>query len=434
MPLNDSSAAAALALSTSSSPSPSPSPSRLSSSSPEPGFQPEPAPTSPNHQFPSSTDRLPPWARPGPSPESGDDLFPSLRQPGARRLSMPYSRGRAGSEQRQPLGQRLLRSGVAVSNRLLKLGYSMTPLQRALAGAGGLAVLTLVVVFLVFSHRIFAALHPVAESWREIPGGWVILFLLSAFTAFPPMIGYSTTVTIAGFVFGFPAGWPIIAGATVAGSTASFLASRTVFSAYVHRLVGEDRRFVALGQVLRHDGLPVLVAIRFCPLPFSLSNGFLATIPSISPGAFALATALSTPKLLIHVFIGDRLAQLADSDDMPASTRVINYLGILFGVVVGITVGWLVYQRTMRRVKELALEEAVATENGVLLADEFEYNDVEEGVLGPAQTRRSGESDAAALMDDDDISLWDTTESNHGAYRDEEDTTGPNKVNSQDAK
>lgn len=75
----------------------------------------------------------------------------------------------------------------------------------------------------------------------------------------------------------------------------------------------------------------------------------------------------------------------------------------------------------MRRAKELALEEAAATDGGVLLADEFEYNDVEEGVLGPAQTGWSGESDAAALMDDDDISLWDTTEGAHGAYRDEDD-------------
>jgi len=308
-------------------------------------------------------------------------------------------------------------------NRLLKLGYSMTPTQRLLASVAGIAVLALAIVFLIFSHRIFVALGPVAEGWRALPGGWVILFLLSSATAFPPMIGYSTTVTIAGFVFGFPRGWPIVASATVAGSTAAFLASRTIFSGYVHRLVGEDRRFVALGQVLRRDGLPVLAAIRFCPLPFSLSNGFLATIPSISPGTFALATAISTPKLLIHVFIGDRLAQLAENDDMPMSTRIVNYLSILFGSILGISVGWFVYQRTMRRAKEIALEEAAATDgNSALLTDEFEYDDVEEGILGPTVSRRSGENDAAALMDDDDISLWDNTEGVLDAYRDDEDT------------
>ncbi|KAI0410314.1 tlg2-vesicle protein of [Xylaria grammica] len=382
---------------------------------------PSPSQTSPiSPHLPIHNDQLPPWGRPaaGRSPDGGDDLLEETRLPGLRRLSTPYSRGRDGAEH-LPLGQRIMQSSVSITNRLIKLSYSMTPMQRAVSGVVGLVVLVLTILFLVFSHRIFAALHPVAEGWRKLPGGWVLLFLLSAVTAFPPLIGYSTTVTIAGFVFGFPYGWFIVAGATVVGSTASFIASRTVLSAYVQRLVGEDRRFVALGQVLRHDGLIVLAAIRVCPLPFSLSNGFLATIPSISSRNFALATALATPKLLIHVFIGDRLAQLAENDDMPLGTRIINYLSILFGLVVGLTVGWFVYQRTMRRAKELALEEATATDgNGVLLSDEFVYNDIEEGLL----TRRSGENDAAALMDEDDISLWDTTESPNDPYRDEDGT------------
>ncbi|KAI0972574.1 tlg2-vesicle protein of [Xylaria arbuscula] len=379
---------------------------------------------------PSPTDRLPPWAS---SPASGrgpNELVGETRLPGIRRLSTRNRRGANDNndddEHHRPLAQRIMQRSIALTNKLLKLGYSLSPLQRVLAAVFGVVMLVLGVLFLVFSHKIFAALHPVAEGWRNLPGGWALLFLLSAVTAFPPIIGYSTTVTIAGFIFGFPRGWFIVAGATVVGSTASFVASRTVLSKYVQRLVGEDRRFVALGQVLRRDGLLVLAAIRLCPLPFSLSNGFLATIPSISPGGFALATALSTPKLLIHVFIGDRLAQLAEDDDMPVGTRVVNYLSILFGGVVGITVGWLVYRRTMRRAKELALEEGVASTdgNGVLLADDaFDYNDIEEGVF----TRRSGELDSAALMDDDDISLWDNTESPHGAYRDEEDAdTSPN--------
>ncbi|KAI0200059.1 hypothetical protein F4808DRAFT_176006 [Astrocystis sublimbata] len=380
-----------------------------------PSPSPDPEPTS-SHR-PSHNDRLPAWARS--APDSSDDLFRGPQTRGIRRLSTPYSRGGDSGEHR-PLGQRIMQGSISIMNKLLKLGYSMTPLQRLLAAVAGLVFLALGIVFLVFSHRIFTALHPVAEGWRKLPGGWVLLFLLCGIAAFPPMIGYSMTITIAGFIFGFPGGWPIVAGATVVGSTAAFFASRTVLSGYVQRLVGEDRRFVALGQVLRHDGLPVLVAIRFCPLPFSLSNGFLATIPSISPGSFALATALATPKLLVHVFIGDRLGQLVDNEDMPTSTRVINYISIILGSAVGITVGWFVYQRTMRRAKELALEEGAATDgNGVLLTDEPDYNDVEEGVV---QNRWPGESDSAALMDDDDISLWDATGDNQGTYRDESDT------------
>ncbi|KAI2638137.1 hypothetical protein GGS21DRAFT_456901 [Xylaria nigripes] len=395
----------------------------------------DPLSTSPRPQSPNEPP--PQWARPTPGHDAddNDDLFGRPSLSGARRLITPYSRALDSAERNQPLRQRISEAGISAMNQLLKLGYSMTPLQRLLVIVISLVGLALVILFLVFSHRIFTALHPVAEGWRKLPGGWVLLFLLSFMTGFPPMIGYSTTITLAGFIFGFPGGWPIVAGATIVGSTAAFFASRTVISGYVHRLVGEDHRFVALGHVLRHDGLFVLVAIRLCPLPFSLSNGFLATIPNISPVRFALATALATPKLLIHVFIGDRLAQLAENDQMPLSTRIVNYLSIAFGVAVGITVGWVVYRRTMRRAKELAVEEAAATDgNGVLLANELGYDDVESGVLDAAQ-RRSGESDSAALMDDDDISLWDTTEDQPALYRDEEDDadTSPNRNHGKDA-
>jgi uncharacterized membrane protein YdjX (TVP38/TMEM64 family) len=151
------------------------------------------------------------------------------------------------------------------------------------------------VLFLVYSHRIFAALGPLRATWRAHPVlSGVLVWLATCVTAFPPVIGYSTCVTVAGFVYGFPAGWPLAASATVVGSTAAFLSSRGIFAGYVQRLVGKDRRFVALGQVLRRDGIGVLVMIRLCPLPYSLSNGFLATVGSIKPGVFALATAGAT--------------------------------------------------------------------------------------------------------------------------------------------
>ncbi|KAI1262944.1 hypothetical protein F5Y18DRAFT_137151 [Xylariaceae sp. FL1019] len=368
---------------------------------------PESSPTSPNH--PSDTP-LPPWAGRGRAGSGG-------RLHNMRRLSTPYSRG--SDSDHRPFGQRIMQSSVSILNKLVKLGNSMTPVQQILAGIAGIVLLALSILFLVFSHRIFSALRPVAENWRKLPGGWVILFLLCSITAFPPLIGYSTTVTIAGFVYGFPGGWPIVASATVAGSAGAFIASRTVLSGYVDRLVGSDRRFVALGEVLRHDGLPVLTAIRFCPLPYSLSNGFLATIPSITPARFALATAMATPKLLVHVFIGSRLATLGD--DMSAGDRFVNYASIALSAVIGLVVGLVIYRRTMRRAAELAIEERA--ENGDL-PDPADYEDLEEGILGD-----HGENDAVAFMDDDDISLWDTAEGPTGTYRDGDDmdTTSPGK-------
>lgn len=62
--------------------------------------------------------------------------------------------------------------------------------------------------------------------------------------------------------------WPIVASATVVGSTCSFIVSRTLLSNFVNRLTANDRRFEALSLVLKHDGLSLLVAIRLCPLPY----------------------------------------------------------------------------------------------------------------------------------------------------------------------
>ncbi|KAK0731598.1 hypothetical protein B0H67DRAFT_565296 [Lasiosphaeris hirsuta] len=376
------------------------------------------SPTSPHLPSPSSQASVPPWAcRPTPTTRL------------STRRSTPYA-----VSHDPPLLERLTTLSSAISRQALRLLLSLTPLQRLALVVAGLAVLTLTILGLVYSHRIFAALGPVAQKWRLLPGGWVLVWLLAFACAFPPMIGYSTVVTVAGFVYGFPWGWPIVASATVAGSTAAFFTSRGVFSGYVHRLVGKDARFVALGQVLRRDGLGVLAMIRLSPLPYSLSNGFLATVPSIRPGGFALATACATyafpfflsravtnessPKLAVHVFIGSRLALLVESGDkMSGADRAINYASMFFGGLMGFTVGILIYRRTMARAAELAaaggLEEGEGADSDIERQagdndEEGGYADAENSRLIRGNAAMAGDVDAAALMDDDDISLWDT--------------------------
>jgi hypothetical protein len=81
---------------------------------------------------------------------------------------------------------------------------------------------------------------------------------------------------------------------------------------------------------------------------------------------------------------------------MSFGDRLINYLGMFVGGVVGMVVGWLVYKRTMARAAEIALEEA--PEEGQV--DRSTYLDSEDTLMDP--------EDAAALMSDDDLSLWET--------------------------
>ena len=90
--------------------------------------------------------------------------------------------------------------------RLFKLVEGMTSAQLALSVIAGLVTIALAILFLVFSERIFAWLVPVAEKWKNLKGGWLILWAMTFATAFPPVIGYSTCLTLAGFVYGFPWG------------------------------------------------------------------------------------------------------------------------------------------------------------------------------------------------------------------------------------
>ncbi|KAK4226120.1 hypothetical protein QBC38DRAFT_348623, partial [Podospora fimiseda] len=318
----------------------------------------------------------------------------------------------------------LLTTSISLSRRLTTLFFSFSPFNKILVLFGLALALTFAIVFLVYSHALFTALAPLAHNIRAHPLGFLPVSFLIILTGFPPLIGYSTAVTISGFIYGFPHGWPLAALSTIVGSSAAFMTSRGWLKGYVTNTVGKDKRFVALGQVLRRDGIGVLAMIRLCPLPYSLSNGFLATVGSISVGRFALATGLTTPKLLVHVFIGSRLALLAESGDkMSGRDKMINYAGMVIGGAVGFTVGWLIYKRTMKRAAELAGEEDLEAGDGLL-------SDEEEGVV---EERRlmvdPDDMDVANIMnDEDDISLWETESgSYHDTWDDGEEQNGTKK-------
>ena len=213
--------------------------------------------------------------------------------------------------------------------------------------------------------------------------------------------------------------WPIVASATVAGSTASFVCCRFFFRDYVNRLVEKDTRFAALALTVKHDGLKLLILMRLCPLPYSISNGAISTIPTVTWLQFATATAIVTPKLLVHVFLGSKFAELAEhGEEMDFKTKLINYLWIAMGSIIGMATAWIIYQQTKKRAAEL---EAQERENG--------------GHTNRDQLPNQYADDPDALeaaefiRDDDDISLRDGDEwlgtehrddaDNHFSYRDQ---------------
>ncbi|KAK4550061.1 hypothetical protein LTR36_003028 [Oleoguttula mirabilis] len=339
-----------------------------------------------------------------------DDEGPTSQ---SRHSSSPSWHRRSGSRPRDQR-PRWMQQAESLRRDGLKLWFSFTPLQRAGLIGLKLILLTGLILGLVYNERIFAYLAPAAKRWRDLRAGWLILWFMTFFVSFPPMIGYSTCVTIAGFVFGMK-GWFIVSTATIVGSTCSFLVSRTVLRSFVGKLTEKNKRFAALSLVLKHDGLKLLVMIRLCPLPYSLANGAISTIPSVTWQNFMLATAIASPKLLLHIFVGAKLGDIAENGDkMDFKAKVVSYISIIIGIVAGIATGYIVYVRTKARANELEAEEAAAATSGRSTSN-----------AGAEYIDDLDEQDAvdALRRDDDDMSLHtthdDDLEAGHRGYTDD---------------
>lgn len=56
--------------------------------------------------------------------------------------------------------------------------------------------------FMVLTGKLFIWLGPVADKWEHSPLVAFVLWLCVFFVSFPPLVGWSTFGTVAGFIFG----------------------------------------------------------------------------------------------------------------------------------------------------------------------------------------------------------------------------------------
>lgn len=142
-------------------------------------------------------------------PRSPTTAREPIRPPWTRRNISISTRGRSHSPyRRSPKNFRdsVLDNTTKIIRRLNRFVAALTPLQRLLVVLAGAALSTLFILFLIYNQAIYRWLKPIAHKWKDMPAGWLILFLMTCVTAFPPVIGYSTCVTLAGFVWDFPNG------------------------------------------------------------------------------------------------------------------------------------------------------------------------------------------------------------------------------------
>lgn len=115
------------------------------------------------------------------------------------------------SQSQSSFGRSISGIGGRAYRKLDSTGREMlrrfTPFHLALLTVAGIVALVISILFFVFHEKFFAWLEPTAVKWKNLRGGWCILWAMTFMTAFPPLVGYSTCFTLAGFVYGLPEGY-----------------------------------------------------------------------------------------------------------------------------------------------------------------------------------------------------------------------------------
>ncbi|GJJ78139.1 hypothetical protein EMPS_10498 [Entomortierella parvispora] len=168
-----------------------------------------------------------------------------------------------------------------------------------------------VAVFAGFHTRIFELLETMATFIKNLGrAGPPIIMVCLFFTAFPPIFGYSSLVTMSGYVYGFKFGLFIAYTSALLGSIACFYLCRKWFKVQVRALMAKKPSMKSVVKAVEKRGFRLMILIRLAPYPFNVMNALLSTT-HIPLSTYTLATALSLSKLALHVYIGSTLSSLA---------------------------------------------------------------------------------------------------------------------------
>ncbi|KAJ4466495.1 Golgi apparatus membrane protein TVP38 [Lentinula aciculospora] len=234
--------------------------------------------------------------------------------------------------------------------------------------------------------RIFQFLYDEATKLSHTRFGFLALGAIIFLVSFPPLIGHTTTVTVCGFAYGWRIGFFIAAVASIVGSATSFSILRLLFSSRLRQWSAKNAKFMALETVVKEKGLPLIILIRVSPFPpWVYSNSLFASIQSVALWQFVIATTFVFPKLLLHAFIGSRMAALSDGnqrEEMDTSTKIMNGCFVGGGIVIAVLASWLVYTLVQNHIRKL---EGVSPAVDELAAEAIEDFDEEAPLLRGSQ-------------------------------------------------
>ena len=87
-----------------------------------------------------------------------------------------------------------------------------------------------------------------------------------------PLFGFAGSLTLIGFAYGLWPGALISCLASTTGASLAFLSVRRFFKG----IIKPNDKWDAFGHVMKAKGLPLVIMIRWCPLPWAVGNGLFA--------------------------------------------------------------------------------------------------------------------------------------------------------------
>ncbi|OCF35588.1 hypothetical protein I316_02643 [Kwoniella heveanensis BCC8398] len=256
-------------------------------------------------------------------------------------------------------------------------------------------ILMLALVIIVTPTGIGRFFTNLALRLKEM--GWkgmVLCCLFSILSSHPPLFGFMGSLTLIGFTYGVWPGFLLSFISSMLGAGLSFLSVRAFFLGYISK----NDKWDAFGHVMRAKGLPLVIMIRYCPIPWNIGNGLFASIESVKFWQFMLANLLIQPRLLIPVFIGSRLTSLASDVHDPLQTWL-NLLSIAISTTISLVTGIVIYRLTLEQMRKLKNEEgelaAEYVEEDALLGELSDSDDEGDGIR---RSGRSGGREEAELL------------------------------------
>ncbi|CAJ0912511.1 20342_t:CDS:2 [Entrophospora sp. SA101] len=233
---------------------------------------------------------------------------------------------------------------LATTLSLRWMGVALPPKKKYGILAGIIILIALVVLFIVFERPILSAIAPVAAKFREIKYGSLIISACIIVSSIPPIPG--------GFAYGFPMGFLPVYPAALIGASLSFFICRLLCLGRATKMAEKQGNFYKLSLAIEEGGFWVIFLIRLSPFPFTYSNAFFAAVQSVSFTKFFIVTAITLPKILIHIFIGSRLHNLAD--EMDPTSRIVNYVSLGVGILFLFVATYIIYNKMNKVVEKAA--------------------------------------------------------------------------------